>query len=222
MKKLTPDVVEKIRARKLSGASNAVIAKEFGVSTGSVVNAVQGNVGKPAQSAATKEHVETLKTLLGVQKARLKVAIGNEANSRKVSAQASTIAKEIERLTAEIARLESLPLPAVQRNPAPEPVRVFDSEIPPDATQDDIRRMLDRRSRDIEKLISNAKAQGDVGKYASLMRIANSLAQIQAKVTPVAPPKEESPDIVAAAEKCKERLRAGLARLLERLNAKPA
>ena len=89
------------------------------------------------------------------------------------------------------------------------------------ATQDDIRRMLERRSRDIEKLLGNVKAQGDVGKYASLMRIANSLAQIQAKVTPAAPPKEESPDIVAAAEKCKERLRAGLARLIERMNAKP-
>lgn len=75
--------------------------------------------------------------------------------------------------------------------------------------------LLERNLAALEKLTELAVEDEDPGRFGQLMRAQNAIVANLVRLTPPAPPdREEAPDMVAAAAKCREKLHAFLERKL--------
>jgi hypothetical protein len=75
--------------------------------------------------------------------------------------------------------------------------------------------LLERNLTALEKLTELAVEDEDPGRFGQLMRAQNAIVANLVRLTPPAPlDREEAPDMVAAAAKCREKLHAFLERKL--------
>lgn len=217
MRKLTPDIVQKIQRRKNEGATNHELKAEFGVSYGSVVNACQSKLKakpKPKPSAQPEEpsqRVETLKQMLAVHRARLKISIGNEAKNGKTQTSTDRISKEVERLE-RLIELETAVDPQVE--PVPELPRV---EIQ-DRTE--IVQLLRNSVAALDAVGQTAISAGNISGIASVQRVLNQTIAQLAKFDPPVPEKEIPPEWEAIGAAGIARMHSLLDRVLEQ-NGQP-
>ena len=104
MKKiLTPERLAEAQRRRRAGETTQQIADAMGLSYGSAYNASHA---KPPPSPPGQS--KTLREMLAIQEARLKIALGNEANDRKISPSTGKIAREVERLRRELTEADAV------------------------------------------------------------------------------------------------------------------
>ena len=209
MRKLTGPIINHIRSLRAEGKSYEAISKEVGLSYGTI----QG-VFKREELV---EDTTNLEQILSVHKTRLKLSLKNEAKTGVVTISTERIAREVERLEKIIAasKRHAAELSEEADDEAGEVEENEEDDVGPheEFTQDSLRKLLEKRSLDIEKLLDIAKEKGDLAKYSSIMRIANQLAMIHSRFIPESV-SENDPDWVAAAEKCRNKLREIVTRRL--------
>lgn len=170
---LTAQVIAAIQERRRGGASYAALAKEFGLSQGSIANALKAQAPKPKRSKPRRKPTK-----------------------KKAAKSPPAQATQLEGASA------STPPPA-----ADDLVSLLSRQV---AT-------LERIARSMIEVDEDGDEQINVAGFASLQRVLNASVNLLNKITPPPPvDHDESPDMLAAAERAREQLHKLLARALER------
>lgn len=188
--RLTPEVVEAIRARRKAGATYELLQREFGLSKGAVGDAVNGHGVAAPKPGRRRDKAATV--------------------PEEPAADAPAVLDAARALVARAESGETDALDALRRALDPEAGDAL-------AT---VRRCLATADRLLRRVPSE-----DVASFATLARLSTAAAIAIGKLTP--PPTqsaEDSPDMVAAAQRARDKLREYVQRIAagEPLGADPS